>query len=156
MSLQQVAQQAVLLIKQFESFRSTSYHGEQDPINLFTIGYGNTHYENGEAVKLTDNPITEERATQILTFFINQIVNVIDRYVRDDISSNQLVALISFAYNNGVHALRSSTLLRKVNVNPQDTAIRDEFMRWVHVDGGKISNGLVNRRHEEADLYFTP
>jgi len=62
--------------------------------------------------------------------------------------------LISFAYNLGEGALRSSTLLKKVNANPIDVSIRDEFMKWVH-SNGEVVEGLVNRRRDEANLYFT-
>jgi lysozyme len=44
-----------------------------------------------------------------------------------------------------------------VNENPNNPAIRERFMRWnkITIDGKKVvSNGLVNRRKAEADLYF--
>jgi lysozyme len=61
---------------------------------------------------------------------------------------------VSFAYNAGIGAFKASTLLRKVNVNPNDTAIRLEFMKW-NKAGGKVLTGLTRRRSAEADLYFT-
>jgi lysozyme len=60
----------------------------------------------------------------------------------------------SFAYNVGVGALGDSTLLKKLKVNPNDPAIRDEFMKWVYA-GGVVLPGLVTRRKAEADLYFS-
>ena len=36
------------------------------PAGVPTIGYGSTRYENGERIKLTDAPITEERANALL------------------------------------------------------------------------------------------
>jgi lysozyme len=47
-----------------------------------------------------------------------------------------------------------STLLKKVNANPNDPTIKDEFMRWVGKDP-KTINGLRNRRQAEAELYFS-
>jgi len=44
-------------------------------------------------------------------------------------------------------------LLKKVNANPNDATIRDEFMKW-NRGGGKVLPGLIKRRTEEADLYF--
>lgn len=32
--------------------------------------------------------------------------------------------------------------------------IRDEFMKWVKA-GGKVVNGLINRRKDEFELYMT-
>jgi lysozyme len=49
--------------------------------------------------------------------------------------------------------LKSSTLLKKVNINPNDPTIKDEFMKWVKA-GGKTLPGLVRRRTAESQLYF--
>jgi lysozyme len=43
--------------------------------------------------------------------------------------------------------------LKKVNANPNDLTIRNEFARWTRANG-KIVNGLVNRRKKESDVYF--
>jgi lysozyme len=149
-----ITDSCLLLIKSFEGFSSKPYHGSADPPMVFSIGYGITHYENGVSVELTDQPITEARAQELLIFWITQKANAIDRFIRKDLSDNQNAALISFAYNLGEGALRSSTLLKKVNANPIDVSIRDEFMKWVH-SNGEVVEGLVNRRRDEANLYFT-
>lgn len=146
----------IALIKEFESFRANPYHGESDPPKLFTIGYGTTFYPNGVWVQLTDPPITEEKATSLLIWQVHKKARIIDNFLRDDLSPNQFAALISFAYNCGEGALRSSTLLKRVNANPIDTSIRDAFMMWVKGDNGHEIPGLVRRRRAEADLYFTP
>jgi lysozyme len=52
----------------------------------------------------------------------------------------------------GVNALKNSTLLKKVNKNPQDVTIRNEFLKW-NKAAGKVLKGLTNRRIAEADLY---
>lgn len=66
----------------------------------------------------------------------------------------QFDALVSFTYNIGTSAFSTSTLLKKVRVWPDDPTIRDEFMRWVYVNG-QVNQGLVNRREKEADFYFS-
>ncbi len=155
-----VTQKCIDFIKGFEAFRAKPYHGEADAPNIFTIGYGTIKYPpfylNGKAVELTDTPITEEQATSFLEYEINHKCYYIDPFLRDDLSDNQFAALISFAYNvgEGLQGLRGSTLLRKVNANKMDNTIRDEFRRWVHADGKEVP-GLVRRRNEEADMYFT-
>ncbi len=146
----------IALIKEFESFRSHAYHGELDPPKLFTIGYGTTIYPNGMKVTLEDKPITEEQATEYLLHHIKEeVCRPIDNYLRDDLSGNQFGALLSFVYNCGASSFRSSTLLKRVNVNPIDVSIRDSFMMWVKAEGVD-SPGLKRRRVAEADLYFTP
>jgi lysozyme len=71
------------------------------------------------------------------------------------VNQNQYDALVSFVFNLGIGAFRKSTLLKKIQANPNDPAIRAEFMKWVNA-GGKPLKGLITRRAAEADLYFKP
>ena len=73
--------------------------------------------------------------------------------ITSKVNQCQFDALVSFTYNVGIANLKKSTLLRKVNMNPNDETIRDEFMKWTKA-GGKVYNGLVKRRKDEADYYF--
>lgn len=139
------------LIKEFEGLRLKPYLCSA---NVPTIGYGNTFYEDGTKVKLTDKPITESRAIELLQFILINFEKHVDSYCRDDINQNQFDALVCFAYNVGTGALKSSTLLRKVNANPNDPTIRNEFLKWTKA-GGKQLSGLVRRRTAEANLYFS-
>ena len=72
-----------------------------------------------------------------------------------ELTSNQFSALVSFAYNVGLGALKSSTLLKRVNANPCDEDIKRQFMRW-NKGGGRVLKGLTKRRQSESDLYFLP
>lgn len=150
-----INQACIDLIKSFEGLEFKPYHGEHDPDWLFTIGYGTTRYPDGKRVSSVDPAITEEQATSFLMYDIKKKADLIDSFLRDDLSENQFAAVISFAYNCGEGALRSSTLLRRINANPIDTAIRDAFMMWVKDERGNSVPGLVRRRAAEADLYFT-
>jgi lysozyme len=145
------------LIKSFEGLVLHPYHGAADRPEIFTIGYGTIkyppYYLRGKMVALTDPPITEAQAENFLQYEVSQKSVAIDLLLRDDLSSNQFGALVSFAYNLGDMALKQSTLRMKVNKNPVDPTIRDEFMRWVH-SNGSIVEGLIRRRKAEADLYF--
>lgn len=146
-----VSKKGLELIKKYEGFRSEPY---KCPAGVPTIGYGATYYPDGKRVKLTDAPITEKQATDLLKNMLVGFEKAVDTYCIDTITQNQFDALVSFAYNVGTNALKNSTLLKKLNVNANDQTIRDEFMRWVKA-GGKTLKGLVRRRQEEADLYFS-
>jgi lysozyme len=139
------------LIKKYEGFSATVY---RCAANVPTIGYGATYYPDGKKVTMQDEPITESYAEFMLTRMLRDYENGVNRYVQTDINQNQFDALVSFAYNLGLGALKSSTLLKKVNIDPNDPTIPDEFKKWVKA-GGKILNGLVKRRSEEAELYFS-
>ena len=138
------------LIKLFEGFRSKPY---LCPAKVPTIGYGATFYPNGKKVTMQDTPINEEQATNLLRDMLGSYEKSVDSFVRDDINQNQFDALVSFVYNLGAGSLKMSTLLKKVNADPNDPTIKAEFMKWVKA-GGKTLPGLVRRRTAEAELYF--
>jgi lysozyme len=138
------------LIKKFEGFSAKPY---LCPAKVATIGYGSTRYANGVKVTLSDNPITEREGIALLKQTLNQYELAVDSYCIDDINQNQFDALVDFAYNCGISNFKSSTLLKKVNENPNDITIGLEFAKW-NKGGGKILNGLVKRRAAESELYF--
>ena len=138
------------IIRKFEGLKLRAY---LCPAGVWTIGYGNTFYENGSKVQDGDK-ITLDRADKLLFFVVQKFEAEVSKLVKSAINDNQLGALTSFAFNVGIGALAKSTLLKKVNTNPNDPTIRDEFNKWVRA-GGKVLNGLVTRRKAEADLYFS-
>jgi lysozyme len=150
MKVTKTGPKGIELIKQFEGFSAKPY---KCPAGIPTIGYGATYYPNGAKVTMTDKEITEAMATNLLADMLGTYEKSVDSFCVDTITQNQFDALVSFAYNLGVGNLKSSTLLKKVNANPNDTTIRAEFMKWTKA-GGKILTGLVKRRTAEADLYF--
>lgn len=138
------------LIKRFEGLKLRAY---LCPAGLPTIGYGSTFYEDGSKVKLGD-VITIDRADKLLIHTVAQFERQVDAAVTSTINANQLGALTSFAFNVGMGNFRRSTLLRLVNANPNNAAIRQEFMKWNKAKG-QVLAGLTRRRTAEADLYFT-
>lgn len=139
------------LIKSFEGFYAKPY---LCPANVATIGYGTTVYPNGTKVKLSDVSITKETATAYLMDNLTTYEKSVDAFCRDDINQNQFDALVSFCYNLGATNLKSSTLLKKVNANPNDPEINFEFLKW-NRGGGRVLKGLTKRREAEAKLYFS-
>lgn len=142
------------LIKEFESFKSKAYIC---PAGKPTIGYGSTMWPDGRKVEL-GQVITMEGALKLLDWEARlKGAAILGFLLPTEIKQNQFDALLSFTFNNGVAAFRTSTLAKKVKRNPNDPTIRDEFMRWnKHRKNGVlvVSNGLIRRRKAEADLYF--
>jgi len=124
------------------------------PAKIPTIGYGNTYYANGKRVTLLDKEITKQQAFDMFKEIANRFAKRVDELVTSDINQNQFNSLVSFAYNVGTGNFSSSTLLKKINKNPNDLTLKAEFLRW-NKASGKVLNGLTNRRNEEADLYFS-
>jgi lysozyme len=137
------------IIRKYEGLRLRAYIC---PSGLATIGYGATFYENGSRVQMGE-VITIERADKLLHMQVKLFADEVKRVVKSEINENQLGALTSFCFNVGGAAFGKSTLAKKVNKNPNDPTIRDEFMRWTR-GGGKVLPGLVKRREEEANLYY--
>lgn len=119
-----------------------------------TIGYGNTFYPSGKKVTLQDKPITKAVAYWMLKETANVFATQVNLLLKKPITQNQFNALVSFAFNLGSQALGKSTLLKKVNANPNDPTIRNEFLKW-NKAGGRVLDGLTKRRTKEANLYFS-
>ena len=139
------------LIKKYEGFISEPY---LDAVGVPTIGYGATYYPNGRKVTMNDKPISKWEAEVLLKDMTKDFEKGVNKSVTSKINQNQFDALVSFSYNLGNGALAKSTLLKRVNANPNDPDIRNQFMRWTKAGGRELA-GLVRRRKEEADLYFT-
>ena len=150
MKITTTGDKGIALIKQFEGFSANPY---KCPAGISTIGYGATFYPDGKKVAMTDAAINESQATDLLRVMLKSFEQYVDSYCRDDINQNQFDALVSFAYNLGPANLKASTLLKKVNANPSDPTIKDEFLKWTKA-GGQTLPGLVRRRTAEAELYF--
>jgi lysozyme len=138
------------LIKQFEGYSDRPY---LCPAGIPTIGFGNTYYPNGVKVKLSDKQITRDYANEMLQYVADNFANDVLKVVKSIITQNQLNALTAFAYNLGMTNFRNSSLLKKVNANPHDPTIKEEFLKW-NKSNGKILQGLINRRRAESNLYF--
>ena len=139
------------LIRLFEGCRLRAY---QCSAKKWTIGWGNTFYEDGSSVKQGD-VITQERADRLFVILLDQFAAQLRPLITARVNDNQFGALLSFAYNAGVGAFRNSTLRRLVNTNRDSNLIRLEFAKWNRA-GGQVLAGLTRRRTAEADLYFTP
>lgn len=145
----QISGRGLALIKQFEGCRLSAY---QDSVGVWTIGYGWTQPVDGKPV-CAGMTITQSTADSLLASGVVQYVNGVNRLVRVALNQNQFDALVDFAYNLGVAALESSTLLKKLNAGDYRGAA-DEFPKW-NKAGGKVLNGLVKRREAERALFLS-
>jgi GH24 family phage-related lysozyme (muramidase) len=128
------------LLKKFEGCKLKAY---RCPANVCTIGYG--HTSAAGAPEVTDGlTITQERAEEILKVDILKYERAVEDLVKVELTQNQFDVLVDFAYNAGVGALKSSTLLKKVNAGKFDD-VPAELMKWTK-GGGKVLPGLVRRR----------
>ena len=148
------------LIKHFEKCRLAAY---QDSKGVWTIGWGNTVYEDGKAVKKGD-AITQQRADALFANIKKGFVADVNKLTLGikGLKQQQFDALVCFAYNvgsdmnkNGIaEGLGDSTLLKVVKADPKDPSVVMEFLKW-NMSGGKVLDGLTRRRKAEAYLYMS-
>lgn len=143
--------QALEIIKRFEGKSLKAY---QDAAGLWTIGYGNRFYQNGERVKPND-VITEQKAEELLIFTVERLSQQVLTHLpglKDDL--NKVAALTSFCYNLGIQYFLKSKLFFMVKSNKNDPQIAEQFIKY-RTAGGKPLLGLLRRRLAEATLYFS-
>ncbi len=120
-----------------------------DTKKIPTIAVGNTYYENGDRVKMSDPPITKERAIELFMSILKPYEMAVWSVTRDDINQNQFNALVSLAWNIGINRFKASTVVKRVNANPNDPKIANAFLMW------KNPPEIIGRRKSEVALYFS-
>ena len=136
------SQNGINFIKRHEGLRLNAY---LDAVGIWTIGYGSTG-----GVREGDM-INEAQAETLLRVDLQTAEKEVNRH-RLPLSQNQFDALVSFTFNVGAGAFRNSTLLKRIKENVNHPDIPNQFNRWIY-GGGKVLNGLVKRRKQEAEIY---
>jgi lysozyme len=141
------SEKGIALIKEFEGCILTAYPDPATGGDPWTIGVGHT----GPEVK-AGLIITEAQADDYLRADLETAEKCINNLVTQILTQEQFDALCSFVFNLGCGALRSSTLLRKLNTG-DDVGAADEFLKW-NKAAGKIMAGLTRRREAEKELFL--
>ena len=142
MTHRRIGPKGLALIKSSEGLRLKAY---RCPADVPTIGYGST----GAHVRM-GMTITEAEADALLRKDLERFERGVAE-MAGEMTPGQFSALVSFAFNVGLEALRKSTLLRK-HMAGDHAGAAAEFGKWVNA-GGKKLPGLVTRRAAEAALY---
>ena len=139
-----ISNKGIQLIKNFEGERLVAY---QDSVGVWTIGVGHTGMVDGKAV-CKGMKITSEKSLELLKQDIARFENAVNN-ANLSLNQNQFDALVSFSFNCGVGSL--GTLIRNRTLQQ----IGDALLLY-NKAGGKVLQGLVNRRNKERELFFTP
>ena len=123
-------------IRDAEGLRLNAYQNKGD---VPTIGYGYTW-----GVKLGDT-ITVEKAEELLSKAIHYFESRINAKPIN-LNQNQYDAVLTFMYQFGEGNFFQSPMYAKIKVNPNDSTIPDEFLKYAY----------KARRQQEAELYATP
>ena len=144
----QMTQEGMALIRRFEGFRANAY---RCPAGVWTIGFGHTSEAGPPAVK-RGMVVGEEEANRILATDVARLAGEVGPLLAREVSAAQFSALVSFAYNVGIGAFRSSSVLRAVNGGRFDE-VPKRLKLWVK-GGGRVLPGLERRRAAEAELFM--
>ncbi|KRE99999.1 hypothetical protein ASG87_13510 [Frateuria sp. Soil773] len=135
-----ISQNGVHMLEGFEGLRLDAY---QDSVGVWTIGYGHTH-----GVRPGQH-ISQAQAEAYLKDDLGWAQDAVRRNVHVPITQNQFDALVSLTYNLGANGYPG--LLADLNRGDY-AAAQNDFHDYVHA-GGRVLQGLVNRRNQEAALF---
>lgn len=134
------------LIKE-EGLRTKPY---RDSVGTPTIGIGMTYYP-GTWLKVTmsDRELSKDEAICMFKEILKPYEMAVWSATTDDINQNQFNALVSICYNIGISGFKNSTVVKRVNLNPNAANIGAAFLMW------KKPIVLLARRKREVALYFS-
>lgn len=159
----------ITLIKYFEQLHDgdltkIGLQPKMCPAGIWTIGYGhalsdlNGKFLKGEAdfhriAELYPEYLTinEEIAVKLLDNDLDYYETRVEAII-PGLKQHEFDSLVSFSYNVGLGALKSSTLLKRIQSRQGN--IEEAFLMW-NKSGGKVLRGLTRRRQAEATLFLT-
>jgi lysozyme len=113
----------------------------RDSVGVWTDGWGNTH-----GVIPNGPPITQAKADADFRRHLEAFEAAVNDAVKVPIPQHAFDALVSFAYNVGVGAFKSSTLVRVLNAGDTAGAAK-QFDRW------HIPAEITSRRNGEREQF---
>lgn len=137
---------ALSLIMPWEGKRNDAY---LDVAKIPTICYGATRNLDGTPVVLGQHA-TDVQCNAMLLNDAYQHGSGIAQCIKVEVPRESLAAFVSFSYNVGTGAFCRSTLNKKLHAGDLAGACA-ELMKWTTA-GGKVRQGLVNRRTAERQL----
>ena len=134
-------------IKQWEAFRSRPY---ADAGGYLTIGYGHK-IRPGESF----TALTEPQAAQLLAQDVAWAEDAVNRNVTFPLTQSMFEALVGLVFNWGETNFVSSSksALQPLNRGDYLTAAA-QLAAWPITSGGVRSQGLINRRAAESEMFL--
>ncbi len=144
-----ISESCINFIKEHEGFSEKAYWDNTQ----WTIGYGTRcdpdDYPNG---------ITKEEADYLLRVMLKDFENTVDKALAKGTvthSQQQYDAIISFTFNLGPQWIKSSNRIYQYILfgHPSELDFVNSMGAWANA-GGKVVQGLMQRRMAEADMYL--
>jgi lysozyme len=147
----------VQLLRTLEGVESHAY---RDVAGLWTIGVGHllTDEEQADQAVQCDGVavpygegLSDTQIDALLCQDVRRFEDALADAITVPLTQHQWDALVCWAYNCGVGAMRGSTLLRVLNAGDYDQ-VPAQLRRW-NKAGGRVVRGLENRRERECALW---
>ena len=123
------------------------------PAAVATVGFGSVWRMDGTRVEITDPPITRAEAMALMRREIEaKCLPAVSRLITVSLHPLSTGALVSFVFNLGAGALKSSGLRRAIN-DRRWSDVPAEFAKW-RMAGGRVLRGLEIRRAAEAQMFL--
>lgn len=144
-----VSQKALEMLRHHEGVRRKPY---QDAIGLWTVGVGHL-IEDGKTLPDSWNKVfTMEEVDEILRKDLARFETGVERLCPSGLTGSRFDALVSFSFNVGLGCLQRSSIRMKHNRGDFEGAANG-FLLYTKA-GGKVFQGLVNRRKDERATYL--
>ena len=141
------------LLEQLEGFESNAYPDPKTGGAPWTIGHGNTFYEDGSPVRRGDT-ISRSAADALRDHHLRATAAGLAKLLKHwpSYRATEQAGLVSWAYNVGLGAVESSTLRRRLNYgNPLQEVASVELPRW-NDPGSNVEEGQTKRRRIELAM----
>lgn len=146
---------AVPLVIQNEGYSDKAYYDKLGKV--WTIGTGITRYSDGTPVKQGDT-ITPERNEAELYHYLEKGHEALKkRPAYKDMNPNQIASALDLSYNIGYNwtKAKNASLLDATSSKEKLAQLPDAMRKYTKA-GGKVVQGLVNRRERAVELFNTP
>lgn len=144
-----ISEAGIELIKRFEGLELDSY---QDIAGVWTIGYGHTETAG------PNQKISAREADELLRRDLAPRERAVEQLASVSLNQNEFDALVSFIFNVGIGAFKTSTARKRLNRNDRIGAA-DAITWWNKATVGGVLRevlGLTRRRAAERALFLTP
>lgn len=132
-------------IEQREGFELRAY---RDQRGIPTIGVGHTSMAGPPHVYI-GLMLTKAEVDQVLSRDLVQFEDAVNRDVHPAMTQNEFDALVSLAFNIGVHGFTGSAVVHFLNAGDRAAAAK-AFLNWEH------PSSLRARREGEMRQFLTP
>lgn len=116
-----------------------------------TIGYG--HLITRPQWNLYFKGISREQAEALFNNDLVPFEDGVSDLVKRKLTQNEFDALVMLAFNIGLGALKSSSVLKMVNGEKGNYPSLEAAWKAWNKSQGKVMNGLIKRRALEYDIY---